>query len=72
MPTMTPKEIAEKLGSTPKVVRRFLRSLPVDAPGKGGKWGIDADAFDTLATRFVAWGDRTSRTITVDDLDDDA
>lgn len=68
---LTPKMIAAELNTDPKVVRRFLRTL-VDGPGKGGKWAIDDTALPYLTERFAAYSNRTNRTITIDDLTDDA
>lgn len=69
---ITPKEFAEKVGSDPKTVRRFLRKLMGEnTPGKGQRWAIEANAVDDLAKRFASYSDRTARVVTVSDLTDD-
>lgn len=55
--TITPKELAVKLDSDPRTVRKFLRS---DAGfnatvGKGQRWAIEARQVASLRKRFNAW-----------------
>lgn len=68
--TTTAKELAEKLGTDPKTVRRFLRSvLPEDArPGRGGRYALDAKAIKALEERFTTWKANSARVISVEDL----
>ena len=55
--TLTPNELAEKLESTPKVVRKFLRSITPrdDQPGKGSRWSIEGKRLPALRKQFVKW-----------------
>ena len=54
--TLTPKEIANEWGVSPKTLRKFLRKDMGDkAPGKGGRWSIEARSLKGLKTRFDAW-----------------
>lgn len=60
---LTAKEVASKLETTPKRLRKFLRSevkskggtIGVDSPGKGGRWEIPAASVKGLQKRFNAW-----------------
>ena len=42
--TITPKELAQELGTDAKTLRKFLRewapSREVDTPGQGGRWAL--------------------------------
>jgi hypothetical protein len=64
MTTYTPKEIAVKLGTDPKTLRKFLRSdasgVADQAPGKGSRWSIEANAVRGMKSRFTKW-DATRR-----------
>lgn len=63
--TLTPKELTaafnevEGISTTDKEVRKFLRSrssgLAADAPGKGGRWAIEAKKVRSLRTKFAKW-----------------
>lgn len=57
--TLTPKELANELDTDAKTVRKFLRSrssgLAADAPGKGGRWAIEAKKVRSLRTKFAKW-----------------
>lgn len=59
--TLTTAQLAEKLGTTPKTLRKFLRA---DArannqgdslPGKGSRYAIEAKAVKGLGSRFTKW-----------------
>lgn len=56
---MTPKEVAQALDTDPKTLRKFLRSrssgIAADAPGKGGRWAIEAKKVRSLRTKFAKW-----------------
>lgn len=71
--TITPKALAEALGTDPKTCRRFLRSIVAadNRPGKGARWAIEADAVEGLKERFAAYSNRTSKVVTVDDLSEE-
>lgn len=70
--SITPKDFAEMVGSDPKTVRRFLRSISSNRAGKGGRWTIDASDVDELKTRWAARG--ASQTVALkldeDEVDD--
>jgi hypothetical protein len=53
--TVTPKDLAEILGTDPKTVRKFLRSLTPERAGKGGRWAIPASVIPELETLFDNW-----------------
>ena len=57
--TLTPKELAQELDTDAKTCRKFLRSkasgLAADAPGKGGRWAIEARKVRSLRTKFTKW-----------------
>jgi len=57
--TITPKELAKALDTNAKLVRSFLRSkdsgLAAEAPGKGGRWAIDARKVKGLKGKFAKW-----------------
>lgn len=48
-------ELAEKLDTTPRQARKFLRSVtPVEnQPGKGGRWAIEAKQVRSLTKKFA-------------------
>lgn len=50
------KEAAEKLGTSPKRLRKFLRDAPeYGGTGMGGRYGFDDEAYALLAERFGKW-----------------
>lgn len=50
------KEAAEKLGTSPKRLRKFLRDAPeYGGTGMGGRYGFDEAAYELLAERFGKW-----------------
>jgi hypothetical protein len=55
MATLSPKDLAEAWDSDPKTVRRFLRSLASDRPGKGGRWIIEAEDLKALQESWNDW-----------------
>lgn len=59
MATLTPKELAKELDTDARTVRKFLRSkasgLSADAPGKGGRWAIEAKKVRGLRSKFAKW-----------------
>jgi predicted transcriptional regulator len=61
MAQFTTAEVAEKFGTTPRTLRKFLRA---DArangqgdtlPGKGSRYAIEGKALAPLKKRFAAW-----------------
>jgi len=56
--SLTPKEMAQAAGTDAKSMRKFLRQeVPDAAPGKGGRWAIDARSKKSLLAKFKAWDD---------------
>lgn len=63
MATLSAKEAAAKLDTTPKTLRKFMRSevkanggaVGIDTPGKGGRWAIEAKSIAPMKKRFAAW-----------------
>ncbi len=56
--TFTAKQLARKLNTDPKTLRKFLRSKesPIEAVGQGGRYEFDADAAKLIAAGFKDWG----------------
>lgn len=67
--SLTPKELALHLGSDPKTVRKFLRSLTTERPGKGGRWVIQRSDLEALEARFENWNTRSATVLSIDDED---
>jgi hypothetical protein len=67
--TLTVKEIAEKIGTDGRTLRKFLRfeaeekggKVGEDTPGKGGRYQIEAKQVAGLTKRFVAWQEAHTR-----------
>ena len=61
MAQFTTAEVAEKFGTTPRTLRKFLRSDAkaqgtTDAlPGKGSRYTIEGKQLASLKKRFTAW-----------------
>lgn len=71
MATINVTELAEKLGTTGRTTRKFLRSVtPVeDHPGKGGRWSIQKADVRSLTKKFQTWTEEHTRTPEVPDDD---
>jgi predicted Zn-dependent peptidase len=54
---MDTSEVAEKLGTTPRILRQFLRSPSSTfvAVGSGSRYDFTAKDLDTLRKRFADW-----------------
>ncbi len=54
---LTTAQAAEKLETTPRTLRKFLRSItPKDQqPGKGSRWELDAKKVQGMRKRFNEW-----------------
>jgi hypothetical protein len=53
---LSAKEVALKLDTTPRTLRKFLRSdEKVESPGKGGRYALAATQVNALKRRFDAW-----------------
>lgn len=57
MATITPTELAEEIGTTPRTVRKFLRSEQGKGTkvGKGARWAIEKREVAALKKRFTKW-----------------
>jgi hypothetical protein len=55
--TMTTAQAAEKLETTPRELRKFLRSItPKDSqPGKGSRWNLEAKQVNGMRKQFNDW-----------------
>ena len=55
--TLTTAQAAEKLETTPRTLRKFLRSItPKDAqPGKGSRWTLEARDVTKMRKTFNEW-----------------
>jgi hypothetical protein len=50
------KEAADKLGTSPKRLRKFLRDSPdYGGTGMGGRYGFDEEAYNLLAESYFKW-----------------
>lgn len=61
MAQFTTAEVAEKFGTTPRTLRKFLRSdarangAADTLPGKGSRYAIEGKALAPMKKRFNAW-----------------
>lgn len=57
MATITPAEFAQKLGSDPRTVRKFLRSEAGmnSRVGKGSRWALESKQIASLTKKFRKW-----------------
>ena len=55
--TLNTTEVAEALETTPRELRKFLRSADGKnaTVGKGARWSIEAREVRSLKTRFAKW-----------------
>lgn len=61
--TLSVKEVADKLDTDPRTLRKFLRkevrdnggTIGEDTPGKGGRYAIEAKAVAGIRKRFAAF-----------------
>jgi predicted transcriptional regulator len=61
--TLTVKEAAQQIGTTPRTLRIFLRheakqaggTVGEDTPGKGGRYVLEQRQMKALEQRFVSW-----------------
>ena len=69
MTTINVTELSEKLGTTGRTARKFLRSItPVEEqPGKGGRWSIEKAQVRTLTKKFQTWQDEHTRPVEAPD-----
>lgn len=57
--TLSTAEMAERLDTDPRTLRRFLRSdsSPVERVGKGNRYHVPASTFRTLKKAFTKWNE---------------
>lgn len=57
--TLSAKELAARLETDPRTLRKFLRanarSHGAQTPGKGSRWSIEAREVRSLKKAFLAW-----------------
>lgn len=70
MPNMlSAKEVAIKLDTTPRTLRKFLRSdEKTTSPGKGGRYTLPASQVKSLQSRFNAWSAQRAQNTTNGDI----
>ena len=51
--TITAKQLATELGTDPKSLRRWLRSITTNRAGKGGRWVFDPDTVTELKAKYA-------------------
>ena len=68
MATITPKEFAQKLGTDPRTVRKFLRSEAGmnSRVGKGSRWALESKQIASLTKKFRKWDEARKTTDEVD------
>lgn len=54
MATMSTKEVAAELETTPRTLRKFLRKIGAGV-GQGSRYAVDQDDLETLRARYAAW-----------------
>ena len=52
---LSAKELASKLDTDPRTVRKFLRSHLDETPGKGSRYQIEGKQVASLRKAFKAW-----------------
>jgi predicted transcriptional regulator len=57
MAQITTAELATELGTTPREVRKFLRSdeSPISSVGKGSRYSIEKRDIRSLRSKFSKW-----------------
>lgn len=57
MTTLTTAQAAEKLETTPRELRKFLRSITEkeNQPGKGSRWTLEARDVTKFKKQFANW-----------------
>lgn len=61
--TMTTQELADQLGTSPRRLRKFLRSegSPVERVGKGHRYALEARKVKSLQKSFQRWNESHTR-----------
>lgn len=56
---ITPADLAEEIGTTAKICRKFLRDNArengMEIPGKGSRWAIEKKSVRSLKAKFAKW-----------------
>lgn len=72
---LTAKELAVRLDTDPRTLRKFLRTHNrangADTPGKGSRWEIEAKQVRSLKKAFIAWTDAKSAKVAASDISDE-
>lgn len=57
MTTLTTAQAAEKLDTTPRELRKFLRSITEkeNQPGKGSRWNLEVREVNKMKKQFADW-----------------
>ena len=68
---MTTAEIALELDTTPRTLRKFLRSADsgIDSVGKGARYQIERKHMRSLTKRFNAWQAANAKPEATDEVD---
>jgi hypothetical protein len=74
------KEVAEKIGTDPRTLRKFLRfevkeaggTIGEDSPGKGGRYSLEANKVNALSKRFASWNDNRKAAASEPEAEGDA
>ena len=61
--TLTTQEVAKRLKTDPRTLRRFLRSQesPIRAVGQGNRYGVQAPQVKALNRAFKTWQTKHTR-----------
>lgn len=67
-------QVAEKLETTPRTLRKFLRAdareQGTETPGKGSRYSIEGKQLASLKKRFNAWTEAQAAKVEVDEVPD--
>ena len=71
MATINVRDLSEELDTSPRVARKFLRSItPVEnQPGKGGRWNIEKRDLRSLKKKFLTFAETRMRPEVEDEVD---
>lgn len=66
--TMSTKDVAAELDTTPRTLRKFLRKCGLGV-GQGSRYAFDAESLEGLRTRYAEW---LAAKVKADEADEDA
>lgn len=71
MTTLNTAQAAEKLDTTPRELRKFLRSITEkdSQPGKGSRWTLEARDVTKMRKQFDSWKAAREATPAVDETE---